>query len=84
MLIDVYSILMLPPTDFFLDKEIKTWIPLSKLKLTEINPQIKFWLSKKRFKPVVHFEQIKLDVSADSKYLQDIGIKRDYVKVTSS
>lgn len=74
---------MLPPTDFCLDKGIQTWIPLPKLKFTEINPHIQFWLSKKRFKPVFHFEQIKLDVSADSNYLQGNGIKRDYVKITS-
>lgn len=74
---------MLPPTDFCLGKGIKTWIPLLKLKLTEIDPRIQFWLSKKRFEPVFNFEQIKLDVSVDSNYLQDIGIKRDYVKITS-
>lgn len=83
MFSDVYSILMLPPTDFCLDKGIKTWIPLPKLKLTEINPNFQLWLSKKRFKPLFHFEQIKLDVLADSNCLQDIGIKRDYVKITS-
>lgn len=83
MFSDVYSILVLPPTDLCLDKGIKTWIPLPKLRLTEINPCFQFWLSKKRFEPVFHFEQIKLDVSADSNYLQDIGIKRDYVKITS-
>lgn len=76
MFSDVYSILMLPSTDFCLDKGIKTWIPLLKLKLTEINPHIQFWLSKKRFKPVFHFEQIELDASADSNYLQCTGIER--------
>lgn len=83
MFSDDYGILMLPPTDFSLDKGIKTWIPLLKLKSPEINPNIQFWLSKKRFKPLFHFEQIKLNLLTDSNYLQDIGIKRDYVKINS-